>query len=257
MIAMMPMAEAPKTKKTDLSRKVRRNVFGVTLHGWEQLMLLALGATGLVAIAVALTTTSVVILQRHETAEAKRELEEYKVEAGTKISTAEAVGLAAKADIAKANVQIAEANARALEAQAALERFKAPRILTEAQQTAAVAALLPFAGMPFDFSVNPTPEPSALMGQIARILVRANWKWEAKKSSGGLQFGSGTQPASGLMPAFVGLAFEIDVSKTEWQPALVTLTDVFRRAGIDAKANVANDGSASPDAIHIYVGAKP
>jgi flagellar basal body-associated protein FliL len=118
------MAEAPNTEKTAFSKKVRRSVFGITLHGWEQLMLLALGATGLVAIAVALTTTSVVILQRHETAEAKRELEEYKVEAGTKISAAEAVGLTAKADIAKAHVSIAEADARTKEAEVKLEELR-------------------------------------------------------------------------------------------------------------------------------------
>jgi hypothetical protein len=151
----------------------------------------------------------------------------------------------------------AEANARAVEAQLALEKFKAPRILTAQQQAAAVAALSAFAGTPFDFSVNPTPEPAALMGQIATILVNAKWHWEAKKNLGGLQFGGGAQPASGLMPAFVGLAFEIDVSKTEWQPALIVLTNIFTQAGIATKANVANDGSADPGAIHIYIGAKP
>ncbi len=54
-IATMSMAKAPNTE-----RKVRRSVFGIGLHGWEQLMLLALAATGLIAIAVAFTTTSVV-----------------------------------------------------------------------------------------------------------------------------------------------------------------------------------------------------
>lgn len=138
MIVMTPMTEAPSTEKTTFSRKVRRSVFGITLHGWEQLMLMALGLTGLVAIAVAFTTASVVILQRHETAEAKRELEEYKAEAGAKISAAEAVGATAQADIAKANAQIADANARAAEAELALARLESAERKRENERQAEI-----------------------------------------------------------------------------------------------------------------------
>jgi hypothetical protein len=194
---MMPMAEAPSTEKTALSRKVRRSVFGITLHGWEQLMLLALGATGLVAIAVALTTTSVVILQRHETAEAKRELEEYKVEAGTKISAAEAVGLTAKADIAKANVQIAEANARALEAELRLEQLRkdlGPRQLqrdvfikeVKGQPTAHVEIMY----------LQDDPECFDLAQQIWRALEDGKWPVEAPKPIPSLIISDGPTPMS-------------------------------------------------------------
>ena len=60
----------------------------------------------------------------------------------------------------------AEATARAVEAQLALEKFKAPRSLTVAQKKVISDKLAKFAGMPFDFSVNPQPEPQALMAQI-------------------------------------------------------------------------------------------
>src|SRR5260370_18827451 len=94
MIAKMPMAEAPNIKKTALSRKVSR-MFGLDLHSWEQLMLLSLGIAGLIAIAVFVTTASVVILQRHETAEAKTELEEYKLSAESKVADAKKEGIEA------------------------------------------------------------------------------------------------------------------------------------------------------------------
>jgi hypothetical protein len=89
------IAQGTKIAKTDFSGKVRRAVFGISLHGWEQLMLLALAVTGLVAIAVAFTTTAVVILQRRETAEAKRELEEYKLTVEAKVADAKTEGIEA------------------------------------------------------------------------------------------------------------------------------------------------------------------
>jgi hypothetical protein len=87
MIATMLAAESPNIEKTTFSRKVRR-VLGLDLHSWEQLMLLSLGVAGLIAIVVFITTASVVILQRHETAEANRELEEYKLSVEGKVADA-------------------------------------------------------------------------------------------------------------------------------------------------------------------------
>jgi hypothetical protein len=141
MIAMMPMAEAPNIEKTAFSKNVRRSVFGIGLHSWEQLMLLSLGVAGLIAIAVFVTTAAVVILQRHETAEANRELDEYKLTVESKVADAKKEGIEAgksagnallrAADLEKQAEQLrkdtAEANARAAAASLELERLKAPR----------------------------------------------------------------------------------------------------------------------------------
>jgi hypothetical protein len=89
MVAMMPAAEMAQIEKTTFSRKVRR-VFGLGLHSWEQLMLLSLGIAALAALALVVATTSVVILQRDETARTKNEFESYKLEAGKTISEADA-----------------------------------------------------------------------------------------------------------------------------------------------------------------------
>jgi hypothetical protein len=120
----MSTKRSARIDRTFLSKKVRLDVFGIGLHGWEQLMLLALAATGLIAITVAFTTTSVVILQRRETAAAKAELDQYKLDAGAKISAAETAGLIAQADIATATARIAEADARTKEAELKLEQIR-------------------------------------------------------------------------------------------------------------------------------------
>jgi hypothetical protein len=132
MIAKMLTAEAP-IKKTDFSRKVRRGVFGIGLHSWEQLMLLSLGVAGLIAIAVFVTTAAVVILQRHETAEANRELEEYKLSVESKVADAKKEGIEAGKAAGGALLKAAQANERAAKAELELARYRSGRSVTPEQ----------------------------------------------------------------------------------------------------------------------------
>src|SRR6516225_5956758 len=158
----MPAAGMAEIEKSALSRKIRQ-VFGLELHSWEQLMIAALGLAALAAVAVVVTTASVVVLQRAETARTKNEFEAYKLEAGTRIAEANAVGETAKADAAKARAEIADAakqteaaKADAAEAnrkaeQERLERLRlqaavAPRSLSLDQQRAIAATLKSFSG---------------------------------------------------------------------------------------------------------------
>jgi hypothetical protein len=117
MIAKIPMAETTKIEKPDISRRAK-GVFGLDLHSWEQLMLLSLGAAGLIAIAVFLTTAAVVILQRSENAQTKREFDEYKLEAGKSISEANARQKEAELKLAEVRKKLGRP--RELD----LERFK-------------------------------------------------------------------------------------------------------------------------------------
>ena len=74
----------------------------------------------------------------------------------------------AQADIAKANAQIAEANARAVEAKLALEKFKAPRVLTDAQAVRVGAKLKQFGSEPVDlFLYSESAENVRLIGPIS------------------------------------------------------------------------------------------
>lgn len=146
-------------------------MLGIGLHGWEQWMLASLGATGFVAIAVALTTTAVVVLTRQESAEAKRELAEYKLTVEAKVADAKKEGIeagksagdallraaTANEGAAKAHKRIAElstqgdqlrkdtaeANARAAEAALSLQRLKMPRMLDPEPLKAGLAGVKP------------------------------------------------------------------------------------------------------------------
>jgi hypothetical protein len=122
-IASMPMHDNPIDASAIPSKRVIR-VFGLSLHSWEDLMIFALAIVGVFGVVVGVATFAVVRLQRAEIAASKDEFEKYKIEAGEKISAAEAVGQTAQADIAKAAAQIAEANARTKEAELKLEQLR-------------------------------------------------------------------------------------------------------------------------------------
>ena len=79
-----------------------------------------------------------------------------------------------------------EANARVLEAQLALEKFKAPRLLTTDQQARIVDKVRWLAGARFDLSVV-TGDPEALnfMIHIADTLEKAGWSWIEFNHPGG------------------------------------------------------------------------
>ena len=58
MVAMIPAAESKETEYTAVSSGVRRMLFGLDLHSWEQGMLWSLGLAALAAVAVVVSTTS-------------------------------------------------------------------------------------------------------------------------------------------------------------------------------------------------------
>jgi hypothetical protein len=124
-----------------------RSLFGLDLHAWEQIMLWSLGGAALAALAVVISTTSVVLLQREEV----RQSEE----------------------------RISAANARAAEAQLALEKFKAPRLLNPDAIQRIVEQLKPFSGSVFDAGIGPKgdPEPTAFLRGLTAALTAAGWKF--------------------------------------------------------------------------------
>lgn len=160
-------------------------------------------------------------------------------------------------EAAQAKKGAAEAMQRAADAQLALERFKAPRTIDKLLHDPSVIGTLGrFAKTPFDIGVNPGHEPQKLMGQIISMLKAAGWQLVDASDLHGLAIVIDHKSAR-LMTGFEGLAVEIDQSKaSEWEPALLALATVLRTAIPDTKANIATDGSAAPNAIHIYVGTK-
>jgi hypothetical protein len=99
-------------------------IWGLSLHGWEEVMRGSLAIVGVCGLLVGLATTFVVTLTREEATESKKQLEEYKLDAGAKISAAEAVGRTAQADIVTAHARIVEAEARTKEAELKAEQIR-------------------------------------------------------------------------------------------------------------------------------------
>lgn len=252
------MAEAPYIEKTVFLRKVKR-VLGLDLHSWEQLMLLSLGVAGLIAVAVFVTTASVVILQRHETAEAKRELDAYKLDAGKKIAASAAVGETAKADAAEANAAAERAKAEAAKANLELARIKAPRALNSAQQTNLTAEMRPYSKTPVVFGVFQEPEALALLDQLSKVLTSAGWIEEEWKSGGDIVLTrSNPHPPAGFT-SVTGVYVQADASHgSDFGPIVAKLAKLLSDAGIDTTPEVGRMGpNTNNDAIKILIGQKP
>jgi hypothetical protein len=182
----------------DLPKGVRQ-MLGLSLHGWENTMVVFLIVAGFFAFVAGAATWAVVRLQRIELAKSALELEQYKVDAAkdleaaktesdAKIAVARAESAAAiekaQADIAKAVTQTAKANERAaaLEKEAAnaraeQERLKAQlawRRLTKEQHDFLVAALRPHATK-LDLSHPDDSEAALLASEIEQTLKEAGW----------------------------------------------------------------------------------
>jgi hypothetical protein len=78
-VAMIPTTEMAQIENTKFSRKVRR-LFGLDLHSWELIMLWSLGGAAVAALAVVVSTTAVVKLQKLELAELGKEAAEARRE---------------------------------------------------------------------------------------------------------------------------------------------------------------------------------
>jgi hypothetical protein len=160
----------------------------------------------------------------------------------------------AESDLAKQGA--AEANARAAEAQLALEKFKSPRKLDDGQASRIKAAVSRFSGTPFDMTVNLESEPESFAAQIGTTLEAAGWVWKDRNNTPGLAINIGKHQA-GILNGGPPLAIEIDVSKSkDWEQTTLILGKALGVEGFVTVLNKANDNSASPDAIHTYVGSK-
>lgn len=218
-------------------------IWGLSLHGWEDVMRASLAIAGLFGLIVGLATWFVVKLQREELAASKQELDLYKIDAGERIAAANAAGEAAKADAAAAN-------ARALEAQAELAKLKSPRSLSPEQQRRLVVALSPFAGQKYSFNVFADPEPINLMRLIDTVLKSAGWI-RIGSQVGDIEIeGAGTANNSGL---------QIGVKRESTQLLQFVAIELARTLTSEelpaALAFIAELKFA--DAININVGKKP
>lgn len=168
----------------------------------------------------------------------------------------EVLRLEQEAQLAKASV--ANLTARTREAELALEKIRAPRLIGEEQKAELVKRLRPFAGIHFDLAIRPEPEPQAFAEQVASVLQAAGWIRQAKQNAGSLFIKIPGKPNAAIATGFLGLGAEIDTSRSaDWGSTLTSLVDAFTDEGFVMRSNIATDGTAPPDAIHLFIGSKP
>jgi hypothetical protein len=224
---MIPMADKAQIDSTTFARKGSR-MWGLELHSWEQIMLWSLGAAALAALAVTISTTAVVFLQKDESEASRQELERYKADAGAKISAAEAVKQAAQAEVGKANAQIATANERsaALEKETAVARLEQERIkqivnwrILSPEALRRFTAKLQRGGTATIAYAANDPEALYLWTQITKAIPQPAWKmksqartYEGVLYAGIFIFGPQGPSLDALRDAFAaaGLAFGTD-----------------------------------------------
>lgn len=149
-ISTNKLAHAMATTETTIVSKGERRMWGLSLHGWENLMALSLAAAALAAAVVGFATWKVIQLTRESNNELAKQIAGLNVQA-TKLAK-EAEELRAK------NLK--------------LEKTIAPR---EVEQSNSVANLKRFAGFRFEIKSVTDPEARRLAGQIEYMLLAAGW----------------------------------------------------------------------------------
>jgi hypothetical protein len=150
-IASSPAHEMADTKSITFSNPVRRRVFGLSLHVWENVMAISLAAAALVAGGVFVSTYFVIQLTREANREAAEKIAEL---------NQETVRIAADAETLRG---------RNLD----LEKAIAPR---ELEQVESVNNLKPFAHTRYLIASAADTESRRTAAQIRWILVNAGWK---------------------------------------------------------------------------------
>jgi hypothetical protein len=229
------------------------SVFGLALHSWEQLMLLALALAGLIALAVFVTTASVVILQRRENVETKREYDAYKLKVDAKVADAKREGIAAGEKAGNAIVRAAALEKEAQELKAKnleLEAKVRARRLSGDDTAKLTTALL---------QIDPRP-----IGIVSRLFdpEGADFADDLSNAFNGAHWQAVRQRDWTMTNRGVALAtFEGTAMPSDLQRALLAALDAsnVKATVITIRQNEQNTTSAhfQPEVLYLLVGAKP
>jgi hypothetical protein len=222
---------------------------------WTLLLAVTVGVPA--AIAVALFGPEVAgswasSRQQTQTTIAALELQNsaMKAEWGKASDEATRIAAEAKKSVSAANERATVSEKRAAEARLALEKYKAPRILSPEQQSQLTERLRQFERTPFEFSVTPDPEAIALMGQLAMALTESGWEWNVTSP---LVFRNANRSDAEVHAVF-GVQIQVDErKKQQWERPAIELRETLHAAGIEVTAEVVKAGSNDPSAIHIRI----
>jgi hypothetical protein len=260
-------------------------MLGLDLDAWNNVMVLSLGFAALAALAVVVSTATVIKLQKESEEATRREFDRYKLEASEKIAASAAVGEAARADAARANESSERLKNDTVRLQAdnlALQTVLLPRhaglIGIDRSPPAAdwFAGIAPFAGTELLIEVANDKEAGNLANEIAIIVTK--FGWTARLVDEKRTHFNPDQIRDGISVSYpIGKPWGPDNQNEpwfNWAKAAEALADALTRAGLavgDRRVSrfgfVPNDRSAaiglSPNfdpplqGVFLQVGARP
>jgi hypothetical protein len=241
-----------------------------SLDWWNAAMVWALVFVAVAAVAV-VVTTRIALMRAKQVADAQEQLIQAKdkqlaldlkdrdlmiAEASGNAAAAQAKAEGFRLEIAESNTRAEEAKERAAKANLELQRFKAPRTLSPAQQARIAAKLKAFVGILYDGGIGPKgdPEPLYIFRSIHSALSSAGWTQIAWTG------GEETYTEAGMSP--IGLTMVtnviVDVHPDQWEKlgaAATALAAALSEEGIDAIAD-SKPTTIKGNAIHIRIGRK-
>ena len=149
---------------------------------------------------------------------------------------------------AKANERAAQAEQKAAEAQLALEKFKAPRVLSPRDQRVIITKISKFVGQEFSMTTFwDIKEPLGFSNQLHQTLLSAGWKYIPPGEGGSFLLG-------GLAGVQVWVHPAADPPVRAAADALVSALEEISQA---PTLKLQNPKNAKDNRIHLNVGTKP
>lgn len=201
-------------------------MLGLGLDAWNSLIAVFASVGAIFALLGGGATYVACRLQKAETQREKTAFEAYKLEA---------------------NKSISEANARATEAQLALERYKAPREISDSDLGRLVAKLREFKGREYQITTFwDLKEPLALAGKLHQVLTLSEWDF-IKPESGSFLLGG----MSGIQ------VWSHPTASQKTKDAADALVAALNQIGLDGVRKFQAPNNPPDEKIVINVGTKP
>ncbi|MCP3924324.1 MAG: hypothetical protein GY714_17250 [Desulfobacterales bacterium] len=163
-----------------------------------------------------------------------------------------------KRELKEKDKSIATANARALEAQLALEKLKQlkqPRNITKDGQVRISSKIKSYSGILFDIAATTSKESLALVEQIEKILILADWK--QLEWTGGSISRNGKPTIGHAIET--GVSIQVEFSQEKQLLGIAkALASALNEEGITAREEfMPKPKTKNHNAIHIIIGDKP
>jgi hypothetical protein len=181
-----------KIEDIDFSKVVRRRMLGLSLDGWNNVMLWCLAVAAIAAISVGVAQYVIIQLAKQEAADSQVALDRYKLTVEGKVADAKTEGIKAGKAAGDALLRAAQLEKEAATARLETEKLKgvvAWRTISSAQDGELIKAWGAQPGSVNLYWQAGDPEALFFAIQLANVLQRANWKVSARSM----------QPTNGIL----------------------------------------------------------